>query len=153
MKGVEYPANAAEKMANSFKKKFKPTLVISIGTAGTAFGEKISMLLGVPHKQIQIKIQPKQSGIIGQLTHRERKLVTPLKGRISPDQRVLIVDDNAKKGLTLKTAKMHLIQMGANPRNIKTVVYRTSISAWPSFAVERQTPFFAKWRRRKRMVK
>ncbi|GEM_PF-2231230 len=150
---VEYPPDAHRRMVEALKGKFKPTVVVSIGTAGTIFGERIAAILGVPHRKMVIKIQPKKAGLLAKIIHRERKLLTPLDEKLSPNDRILIVDDNAKQGLTLKVAKRHLVEMGANPKNVKSVVYRTSIKAWPTFAVERQTPLFASRRRKRRMIK
>ena len=139
-------------MLSSLNGRFKPDLVVSIARGGTPFGVAIARALSVPHYSFRMKVQPKKSGIKGWLSHRERRIIQPLVPSLDPGKRILLVDDNAHSGLSLKVAVMHLTEKGASPQNIQTMVYRSSTRAQPNFAVVRQN-FLSSWLYRRKRKK
>jgi len=127
---------------------FHPTVVVGIRHGGAEVGKIIAEELGVPFKPILVKrilatyldkivhghprvfrnrlvARIARSVISAAYRASRPRTIAPLKERLSPDDRVLVVDDSAGKGPTSQEAKRHVIESGALEQNVKIAVLQT----------------------------
>ena len=146
---------AAATFAESLR-YFSPTRVIYIETGGTRLGKHLAAALAVPCEGLDIRYphSRRRSPIARSLLFPIKELLyrvqTPTVGDRQKrtgltDDRIVLVDDSASSGRTLRLALSLLEKQGIPRRRIRTLVYRRGRSAAKEtdlFHTDRPVHFF-----------
>ncbi len=101
------------------KNKFKPDIIVGVSRGGWPPARVISDLLGNPNLA-----NVRAEFYLGVAETKEEPILTQPTSMEVAGKRVLVVDEIADTGKSLKLVKEHIIQQGATETKIATVYYK-----------------------------
>ncbi len=104
------------------KSNYSPDIIVAIARGGLILGVRLSHILKIPMRSIHMVFYDEKDNRL-----EKPKLLIPLRSEKDvKGKKVLLVDDIADTGLTLKNAVEYLKSLGAEEIKIATIAYKPS---------------------------
>ena len=104
------------------KSNYSPDIIVAIARGGLILGVRLSHILKIPMRSIHMVFYDEKDNRL-----EKPKLLIPLQSEKDvKGKKVLLVDDIADTGLTLKNAVEYLKSLGAEEIKIATIAYKPS---------------------------
>ena len=104
------------------KSNYSPDIIVAIARGGLILGVRLSHILKIPMRSIHMVFYDEKDNRL-----EKPKLLIPLQSEKDvKGKKVLLVDDIADTGLTLKNAIEYLKSLGAEEIKIATIAYKPS---------------------------
>jgi len=111
------------------KLNYKPDIIVAIARGGLVLGVRLSHILKIPMRSIHMVFYDEKDNRL-----EKPILLIPLQSEKDVKaKKVLLVDDIADTGLTLKNAIEYLKSLGAQEIKIATIAYKPSSIVVPDF--------------------